>query len=641
MSRRHSLPAEVYALVDRTPATVLLESGKADGCTQLFTAPVRECMAHTAQELSQLFAEVENAISSGLTAAGYFTYECGNCFEPSARQRPARGGQPLAWFGIYERAFRFDHATGKFLDAPPPQLNTSTSAASSVVPVPLAAFALTQAEFAQRIAAIHELIRAGDVYQLNFTVPIELRVQGRIADLYARLQQRQPVDYGAFIHAQPQRRILSFSPELFFRVDQLSVDELSVYQANSARRIVTRPMKGTAARGRTTQEDRERAEWLRNDPKNRAENLMIVDLLRNDLGRLAKFGTVQAEDLFAVERFPTLWQMTSTVTAELRPEVGFHDIFRALFPCGSITGAPKVRAMQLLAELEAESRGVYTGAIGFFSPRQTVFNVAIRTIELDGERGTMGVGSGIVIDSDPGDEFRECQLKAEFLTGCVGKALFEVAPPSALQLIETLLWNGGYPLLEFHLDRLIDSAEYFAFLCNREQVRAALESHAAAFSGSSPRKVRLLLDAGGELAIADEALPPLSVADRIGRVRIAQVRTDSADRMLFHKTTQRPLYAAAWKEAARSGHDDMLFLNQRGEVTEGAISNLFIERDGLLLTPPVECGLLPGVYRRHLLETRPAIEQRILTLGDLRAASTIYIANAVRGLRRVQVDWNA
>ena len=268
----------------------------------------------------------------------------------------------------------------------------------------------------KRIAAIHEWIRAGDIYQLNFTAPFRLQTKAAAAALYAHLRTRQPVEYGAFIHWQAGRHILCYSPELFFRVDR----------EGATRRIVTRPMKGTAPRGRTTREDRAIAEWLRNDPKNRAENVMIVDLMRNDLGRLAQFGSVRAENLFAVERLPTLWQMTSTVSAELRPEAGFHDIFRALFPCGSITGAPKVRAMQLIAEIEDGPRGVYTGAIGFFSPRQTIFNVAIRTLELEGGQGTMGAGGGIVIDSVAADEFRECMLKAEFLTreGAIVRAVF-------------------------------------------------------------------------------------------------------------------------------------------------------------------------------------------------------------------------
>jgi len=392
-------------------------------------------------------------------------------------------------------------------------------------------------------------------------------------------------------------------------------------------------MKGTAPRGRTTREDREIAEWLHNDAKNRSENVMIVDLVRNDLGRVAQTGSVRVEELFSVERYPTLWQMTSTVSAELRPGVGFHDIFRALFPCGSITGAPKVRAMQLIAELETAPRGVYTGAIGFFSPRQTVFNVAIRTLELDGARGTMGVGSGVVIDSDPAQEFRECLLKAEFLTRSSADL------PEQSSLIETMRWDGGYPLIELHLDRLEDSAEYFDFPCERAVVKAALAAHAQAFADGTPRKVRLVLAGDGRLQITHEALPPRAGEQRFGRVRIAEQRTDPADRMLYHKTTHRPLYARAFEQATRDGFDDVLFFNLRGEVTEGAISNVFVEKNGRWFTPPVECGLLPGVYRRHLLETRPEIDERVLSLEDLRLADAIYLANAVRGLRRVEIDW--
>jgi para-aminobenzoate synthetase/4-amino-4-deoxychorismate lyase len=392
-------------------------------------------------------------------------------------------------------------------------------------------------------------------------------------------------------------------------------------------------MKGTAPRGRTTREDREIAEWLQGDAKNRSENVMIVDLVRNDLGRVARTGSVRVEELFAVERYPTLWQMTSTVSAELRPEAGFHDIFRALFPCGSVTGAPKVRAMQLIAELEGGPRGVYTGAIGFFSPRQTVFNVAIRTLELDGERGTMGAGSGIVIDSDAAAEYRECLLKAEFLTRSADRL------PEQFSLIETMLWDGGYPLLELHLDRLADSAEYFDFACERAAVKAALEQYAQRFPDRTARKVRLLLDSEGGFEITDEVLAQAGGEQRAGRVRIAAERTDPADRMLYHKTTHRPLYAQACEKAAREGCDDVIFLNLRGEVTEGAISNVFVEKDGRWFTPPVECGLLAGVYRRHLLETRPEIAERVLFLDDLRRADAIYLANAVRGLRRVEIDW--
>jgi para-aminobenzoate synthetase/4-amino-4-deoxychorismate lyase len=398
-------------------------------------------------------------------------------------------------------------------------------------------------------------------------------------------------------------------------------------------------MKGTAPRGRTTIEDRALADWLRNDPKNRSENVMIVDLLRNDLGRLCAFGSVRASHLFAVERYPTLWQMTSTVTGELRPEIGFQDIFRALFPCGSITGAPKIRAMQLLSQLEGQPRGVYTGAIGFFSQHESVFSVAIRTLSLHGVRdrqsGSMGVGSGIVIDSNPADEFRECLLKAEFLTHSTNMPTH--SSPDSFSLVETMLWHGDYPLIELHLDRLEDSAHYFAFPFNRAQTKAALEACAAQFSDRQPRKLRLLLNAEGELSITDELLP-VPAAQPL-RLRIAAQRTDPQDPMYFHKTTHRPLYAQAFQAALDTGYDDVLFLNQRGEVTEAAIHNLFIEKDGRLFTPPIACGLLPGVHRCHILESNPRAQEQTLHLEDLRQADAIYLSNAVRGLRLAVIGW--
>jgi para-aminobenzoate synthetase/4-amino-4-deoxychorismate lyase len=673
MNRWHPPPAELYALVEQTPATVLLEcaspaglkpdpAGESQPLTRLFTAPLRVCIANHPSELPGLFAEVESAVAAGLFAAGYFNYECGSFFEPTVAPHHGQSSaqplaQPLAWFGIYQRPWLFDHQTGAFLDGDPPGLASFPSAQPdqelNSEPQPEFAVALTEQDYAHQIEAIHGWIRSGDVYQLNFTIPLRVRARGSSAALYQRLLCRQPVPYAAFLHSQPNRRILSFSPELFFHVEN----------HEGRRRITTRPMKGTAPRGRTTSEDQAQAVWLRNDPKNRSENVMIVDLLRNDLGRLAKFGTVRTQSLFAVERYPTLWQMTSTITGELRSEVGFQQIFRALFPCGSITGAPKVRAMQLLAQIEPQPRGVYTGAIGFFSREQTVFNVAIRTLQLDGEIGTMGIGSGIVIDSIPAEEYRECLLKAEFLT--------RHAEP--FSLIESQLWQGDYPLLELHLDRLEDSARYFAYPFDRAEVKAALLAHAAKINDCHPErgrrgdrvegpascifaervgnhetqspgpsyKIRLLLDHQGNLQIEDELLSLNSTAAnaRPIRVRIASQRTDPQDPMLFHKTTHRPLYAEALKAATQAGFDEALFLNLRGEVTEGAISNIFVEKNGRWFTPPIQCGLLAGVQRRHILETQPNIEEKVLYPQDLRQADAIYLSNAVRGLRRVIIDW--
>ena len=673
MSRWHDPPAQLFAMVDQTPATVLLESAATFANSRegslgtpdplrLFTDPLGISVARQLAELPGLFQQIEQAVAAGLYAAGYFSYECAAFFEPTAlpalsSPSIARSGpspnQPLAWFGIYAPPHLFDYRSGAFVGAEPPALarfgkqaegelwGKSRRIPSSALPgegrepEPLAecTLATSEEQYTERIRQIHALIRSGDVYQLNFTLAIALHAQGSSGELYRHLRARQPAPYGAFVHAHPDHRILSFSPELFFRIES----------EGQSRRITTRPMKGTARRGRTSQEDRETAHWLANDPKNRSENVMIVDLLRNDLGRLCRFGSVRAQDLFAVERYSTLWQMTSTVTGELRPEVGFQQIFRALFPSGSVTGAPKIRAMQLLTELEQRPRGVYTGAIGFFSKEQAVFNVAIRTLELEQERGMMGVGSGIVIDSNPADEWRECLLKAQFLSHSIDPG----ARPGAdsFSLVETLLWNGEYPLLDLHLDRLEDSADYFAFPFNRAQVRTSLrppESMGAPGSdfetwGATPRKVRLLLDRDGSLRITSE--PIAAPASQPLRVRICPNRIDPADPMYFHKTTHRPVYAQALKEAQAAGFDEVLFFNLRNELTEAALHNVFIGKAGRLLTPPIASGVLAGIYRRQILATNPSAAEQILTQQDLLQAEAVYLSNAVRGLRPAVIDW--
>jgi para-aminobenzoate synthetase / 4-amino-4-deoxychorismate lyase len=634
MERRYCLPAAVYTLVDRTPGTVLLEGRGSRGgqfgsrgeepWTRLFMTPLRVCTAESPNQIPALFEEIERAVRAGLWAAGFFAYECGGYFEPKSGVGPVRDGT-LAWFGIYEDCLLYDPEIDGFSGGPPADFGDLSSTSASDNSPGLAAatriaaeFALSLSEYAARIHTIQDWIRAGDVYQLNFTAPWRVRAEGSGADLYGRLRSRQPADYGAFLHWKDDRKILCFSPELFFRIER----------TGGVRRIVTRPMKGTAPRGRTAGEDLERAEWLRSDPKNRSENVMIVDLVRNDLGRLARFGTVRTEELFAVERYPTLWQMTSTVTAELRTEVGFEQIFGSLFPCGSVTGAPKVRAMQLISAIEQAPRGVYTGAVGFFSQDKTVFNVAIRTLSFNGRQGTLGTGGGIVIDSDASAEYRECLLKAKFLT----------TQPPDFSLVETLLWDGGFPLIELHLDRLTDSARYFDYPCQADRTREALESYARGFSDRAPRKVRLLLDWHGALAISDETIGRRREEQPIGRVRIHPARTDPEDPMLFHKTTHRPLYAEAFAQASRDGLDDVLFLNQRGELTEGAIHNVFLEIRNRWLTPPVASGLLAGVYRRHLLETQAGIEECVLYEQDLRESNAVYLSNAVRGLRRVRIE---
>ena len=621
MTPWHPLPTELFKHIEDCPGAVLLHSSRPgqSSLSRLFTTPLQIIEVRDLDQLPALFSALDEAINHGLLAAGYFAYECAQCFEPTVSVRPPRDSELLAYFGIYECCHTFDHRLGTF-DSDPPfssplehKRDRKDPGISSDI-----SFHLDEEHFTHRIEHIHDLIRAGDVYQLNFTFPLKAHFTESPSELYARLAVAQPVDYGAFLHTRSGHYILSFSPELFFRIDRNG-------------HVIVQPMKGTAPRGRTTSEDSAIAEWLVNDAKNRAENVMIVDLIRNDLGRICSFGSVRVEELFEVERYPSLWQMTSRISADLRPGVSYEEIFRALFPCGSVTGAPKVRAMQLLAQIEDEPRGVYTGAIGYFSRGETLFNVAIRTLELDKGTATGGVGSGIVIDSEPAAEYRECQLKAEFLT--------HSAEP--FSLIETLLWNGDFPFLGHHLDRLADSAGYHNIACDRDAIRAALLIEASRLSGSRPRKFRLLLHPNGETNLEVEVLPDSISDDGPLCVCIATHRTNPSDPFLFHKTTRRNLYNHAFVAARGSGLADVIFLNTREEVTEGATNNVFIEKSGRWYTPPLECGLLPGVYRRHLLATRPDIEEKILTLNDLKAADGVYICNAVRGLRHVTIDFEA
>jgi para-aminobenzoate synthetase/4-amino-4-deoxychorismate lyase len=351
---------------------------------------------------------------------------------------------------------------------------------------------------------------------------------------------------------------------------------------------------------------------------------MIVDLIRNDLGRIARIGSVKVDGLFEVETYETVHQMISTVSARLLPDIGADAVIRRLFPCGSITGAPKIRAMEIIRELEAGPRDVYTGAIGWFAPDGDLcLNVAIRTLKIDqGGHGEMGIGSGLVYDSDEAAEYEECLLKARFLT----------VPHRPFELIETMLWQreAGWTLMERHLERLHRSAAYFGFPCDPETVRAQLEAASLGFAGACCR-VRLLLDREGAIRIAATAIPVPSTAGLM-RYAISDRATDSRDPFLFHKTTRRELYDGELERLSReTGCDEVLFLNERGELTEGSRTNLFLERGGRLLTPPLSSGLLDGTLRRELLATGRA-QEAVLTLEDLARAEHVFLGNSVRGL---------
>ena len=615
MNRWHQLPQQWHTLVARIPNSVLLETARFDPSNKrslLFLDPVQTIAIRTLEEVPGLFRHIEQALADGYYAAGYLSYECGYHFERFKDIALTKQSLPLAWFGIYRKPLIFDHETGLF-DGPPlfftdePVKETPSTFAESV------ALMISKEDYTAKIERIKEYIAAGETYQVNFTDKVSVRSEIDVDIAFATLLQQQPVSYSAFLNVVGHQ-ILSLSPELFFKIED--------------GRITTRPMKGTMPRGLDTAEDARAAIRLQNDEKNRCEHVMIVDLLRNDLGRICEMGSVQVEDLFSVETYRTLLQMTSTVSGRLRHGLSYYEIFKGVFPSGSITGAPKIRTMEIIYELEAAPRGIYTGSIGYMAPNgDATFNVAIRTLDLHDGTAQMGVGGGIVADSDPRDEYRECLLKAKFL----------VRPHRDFQLIETMLWDGEFRLLSMHLDRMESSAIYFDFAFDRLVIKARLIAESALFAPGSLYRVRLLLAESGGLTIT-YARHIANTATRVGQICLATEHTSSKDFFLRHKTTHRELYESQYAKCREDGFDEVIFLNERSEVTEGAISNIFIRRAGELLTPPVSVGVLPGVFRRHILETDATAKERILTVEDLESADAIYLCNSLRGMREVRLS---
>jgi para-aminobenzoate synthetase/4-amino-4-deoxychorismate lyase len=538
---------------------------------------------------------VEEAVARGLHAAGFLTYEAAPAFDAALVTHPPDPRLPLAWFALF--ATREEVPA---LEGIPDE------------PFTLGAWepSLGAEAYARRVGRIREWIAAGDTYQVNFTLRLAAAFAGSDLGLYGALCRAQRSAYGALLRIG-DLSVVSASPELFFR---WAGGELEL-----------RPMKGTRPRGRWEDEDAALAAELVASPKERAENLMIVDLLRNDAGRVSEWGSVHVPRLFETERYETVHQLTSTIRSRTRPGTSLTDVLRALFPCGSVTGAPKVRTTEIIRELEDGPRGVYTGAIGFVSPGETAFSVGIRTLLVDRARGRaeLGVGSGITYDAGAEAEYQECLDKARFASH----------PPADFELLETLLWEpgGGWFLLEGHLERTASSARHFGFRFDAEHAWAAL---ADAVSGSvdAPLRVRLLAARDG--AVRVETFPLAPQPEAPARVALSARPVDSRDPFLYHKTTRREVYTT--RAAERPDVDDVILVNERGEVTESTVANVVARIDGSLWTPPREAGLLPGVFRRHLLETGE-IRERALRPEDLWAAEEVWLINSVRRWRRADL----
>ncbi len=597
------------------PATVLLDS-RGDGpggWASRFSGFCGEVEAGSHADVPRALEEVERAVAGGLHAAGFVTYEAAPGLDEAMRTRPP-GTLPLLWFGLFSERRK---PSRNLPPAPPAGACAAGPWVSS----------MERSAYAAAVEEIHRYIVAGDSYQINFTTRLRAPVAGDLPALYDDICAAQRSGYCAFIDIG-SHAILSASPELFFSLKD--------------GRLRARPMKGTRPRGRWLEEDRALVEELASDPKERAENVMIVDLLRNDLGRVSAAGSVVVPSLWQVERYETVNQLVSQVESEIEPDTSLRDLFAALFPSGSVTGAPKVRTMELITGLETAPRGIYTGCIGYLSPgeeggrgsppggvaaMEACFSVAIRTVCVDRGSGQAeyGVGSGVTHYSAAAAEFEECRLKARVLT--------ERRPP--FDLFETLRLDtgagassreGGYFLRDRHLARLRNSAAYFGFACDEEQVLAALEGHARGLrpAGGSHR-VRLVLSRAGEVAVESRPLPlaegcPLSA-------EIAREPVSSGDAFLYHKTTNRQVY-----EERRSlcGAGEVLLWNERRELTEASIGNIVAVSEGRRWTPPRECGLLAGTYRNRLLE-EGEIEERVIAIDELEGAEELFLINSVRG----------
>lgn len=556
-----------------------------------FKDPVEVLQTERLEDIPAIMEAIEAAIDKGFYVAGYLSYEAAPAFNPAMKVKGSTE-MPLVWFGIFDQV----HIQSEEFPEKPYQVSEWRMASSKSL-------------YKEGISRIKTAIEEGHTYQVNYTERLHADFTGSDRSFYRQLARNQQADYGAYLDLG-KHRILSASPELFFRIKDGTIE--------------AKPMKGTAKRGRTLAEDKMKSEELLASEKEQAENLMIVDLLRNDMSRLAKKGTVHVSDLYKVETYPTVHQLTSTVKAELQDALTVLDWFKALFPCGSITGAPKVSTMEYIAALEQTSRDVYCGAIGFITPeKEAIFNVPIRTVVIDTEKQTAryGVGGGITWDSTSEGEYQELVVKAEVLT--------ERRPE--FQLLESLkLEDGKYPLIDYHMERMKNSAAYFYFPGNEREIRKQLKECAKTHS-KGVYKVRLLLSKTGKIAVEAQKITPIKEPVLC---KLAVKPVNSQNPFLFHKTTHRQVYKQ--HESEVEGVFSVLLWNEHEQLTEFAIGNLVVEMNGRLYTPPVENGLLAGTYRQFLLDTGK-IEEKEINKNDLEDCEAVWFINGVRGWLKVKI----
>ncbi|MCY7078517.1 aminodeoxychorismate synthase component I [Streptococcus oralis subsp. tigurinus] len=562
---------------------------KALGERYIFTQPIKELKTRDLAEVTDLLAQVESYQEQGYYVVGYVSYEAAPAFEEKlAVHKAPLLAEYLLYFTVHDR-----------VETSPIPLTYEE------VNLPSKWREQTSAEnYEKAISQIHHHLRQGDTYQVNYTVQLKQDLSANPFAIYNRMVVEQEAGYNAYVE-HDEMAVISMSPELFFEQND--------------RELTTRPMKGTTQRGLTDQEDLAQASWLEQDPKNRSENMMIVDLLRNDMNRISEVGSEHVERLCQVEQYSTVWQMTSTIKSQLREDVDLVAIFRSLFPCGSITGAPKIATMEIIKDLEPQPRGVYCGTIGLLLPNgRRIFNVAIRTIQLHRGKAIYGVGGGITWDSTWESEYREVHQKAAVL----------YRKQARFQLITTGKISQKQLLFEDqHLERLTKASRYFAFPFDPEELRQKIEEECQACDSHQDYRLRISLSKSGEMEVSRQILSPLSPS--FYKAKLFLQEADLNQSFTYFKTTHRPHLSL--------GEREIIYHNAAGELLETSIGNLVLKINGKLYTPPIRLGILPGIYRQHLLETGQ-VKEKIMTLADLNQAEAVYGCNAVRGLYELEVN---
>ena len=591
-----------FALLDDS------KSPKSESKNLFFSNPQHEIIARTESELAPALEEIEQYKKQGLYLCGYLSYEAGYYFiDKTIQPRHKKIQQPLLYFIAFKDLQRPSH------DDIEACFNRAELFPASQLCLHDLQLNVSKPDYLKNISKIKEYISAGDTYQINYTLKYKFKLQGTAASLYKALRKKQPVEFGALLNF-PESKIVSLSPELFIK--------------KGGDTLTSKPMKGTAKRGKDKQEDDAIVKFLKSDSKTLSENVMIVDLIRNDFGRVCKTGSVHVKNLFQVQTFKSLHQMISTVKGTLKKNLSFSDLLHALFPCGSITGAPKIRTMEIINELETEPRGIYTGAIGYLKPDgDFYFNVPIRTIAItENNECEMGIGSGIIYESDVEDEYQECLLKADFLTSL----------NQDFYLIESFRLDADkneFINLEQHLQRLTKSADSFGFKVNQEMIEEELSKIKKSLS-LGIHKIRLTAFQNGEVKITHSAVEKDNGMPK--KIAISDTKIDSTSIFQHHKTSRREHYNQAYNKAAEEGFYDVLFFNENDQLVEASRHNIFIKKNNQYHTPPLLQGALGGIQRQAFMREYD-VKETSLTRIDLENADEILLTNSVRGAVTVTI----